>query len=57
MMTASWFREHVYQVVVPRSVADKKWCKILDGGDAKVLKPWDPMVSDLIGGIFGGSCD
>ena len=45
MMTGKWFREFVYQVVIPRSVADKKWSAVLDGGDAVVLKPWDPMVS------------
>lgn len=45
MMTGDWFREFVYQVVIPRSVADKKWVKVLDEGEAVVLKPWDPMVS------------
>ncbi|RXK40742.1 hypothetical protein M231_01994 [Tremella mesenterica] len=45
MMTAQWFREYVYQVVIPRSVADKKWTAVLEGGKAVVLKPWDPMVS------------
>ncbi|ORY23278.1 peptidase C1B, bleomycin hydrolase [Naematelia encephala] len=43
MMTAPWFKEYVYQVVVPRSIADKKWSAVFDGGDAVVLKPWDPM--------------
>lgn len=45
MMTADWFRENVFQVVVPRSVVDSKWSKVLDGGKAVVLAPWDPMVS------------
>jgi len=45
MMTADWFKEFVYQVVVPRSIADKRWNKVLDDGHATVLKPWDPMVS------------
>jgi bleomycin hydrolase len=45
MMTADWFREFVYQVVVPRSIADKRWNKVLDDGHATVFKPWDPMVS------------
>ena len=48
MMTADWFREFVYQVVVPRSIADKRWNKVLDDGHATVLKPWDPMVSGEI---------
>ncbi|KAK4685454.1 bleomycin hydrolase, partial [Tremellales sp. Uapishka_1] len=47
MMTAPWFREYVYQVVVPRSIVDKKWGEVLDGGRAVVLKPWDPMVSSV----------
>jgi len=46
MMTADWFRENVFQVVIPRSVVDSKWTKVLDGGNAVVLPPWDPMVSD-----------
>ena len=45
MMTADWFREFVYQVVVPRSITDKRWTKVLDDGHPTVLKPWDPMVS------------
>jgi bleomycin hydrolase len=45
MMTADWFKEFVYQVVVPRSIADKRWTKVLNDGHATVLKPWDPMVS------------
>ena len=44
MMTADWFKENVFQVVVPRSVADPKWTKVLDGGDMVHLAPWDPMV-------------
>lgn len=47
MMTADWFREYVYQVVIPRTIADPRWTKVLDHGDATVLKPWDPMVSLL----------
>jgi len=44
MMTSNWFKEYVYQVVVPRSIAPDKYSKILDAGQAVVLKPWDPMV-------------
>ncbi|ORX34978.1 peptidase C1B, bleomycin hydrolase [Kockovaella imperatae] len=47
MMTASWFREYVYQVVIPRSVADKRWTAVYDAGNPTVLKPWDPMVSPI----------
>ncbi|WVF69407.1 hypothetical protein IAT40_004184 [Kwoniella sp. CBS 6097] len=42
MMSGAWFREYVFQVVVPRSIVDKKWSDIL-GSDAQMLKPWDPM--------------
>lgn len=45
MMTGDWFKEYVYQVVVPRSIAEKKWVDVLDEGKAVVLRPWDPMVS------------
>ncbi|KAJ9120211.1 hypothetical protein QFC22_003111 [Naganishia vaughanmartiniae] len=43
MMTADWFREFVYQVVIPSKLAEKKYVKILEGGQAKVLPAWDPM--------------
>lgn len=42
MMSADWFREYVYQVVVPRSIVDKKWVKVLDQ-EPLMLEPWDPM--------------
>jgi len=42
MMSADWFREWVYQVVVPRSVVDKKWSKVLEQ-EPTWLEPWDPM--------------
>lgn len=45
MMTSAWFKEHVFQVVVPSSVAEKKWVDIFKGGNAVVLPAWDPMVS------------
>jgi bleomycin hydrolase len=48
MMTADWFRENVFQVVIPRSVVDSKWTKVLDGGKAVVLPPWDPMVGGAL---------
>lgn len=60
VMTAKWFDEYVplysssyissmffrfvYQVVVPRELADKDLVAVLDGGDASVLPAWDPMV-------------
>ncbi|KAJ9097809.1 hypothetical protein QFC19_006677 [Naganishia cerealis] len=43
MMTADWFREFVYQVVIPKKLADSKYVKILESGEAKVLPAWDPM--------------
>jgi hypothetical protein len=45
MMTADWFKENVFQVVIPRSVVDAEWTKVLDAGNPVVLPPWDPMVS------------
>jgi bleomycin hydrolase len=42
MGTADWFREYVYQVVIPRSVAETKWVEVLDQEPAE-LEPWDPM--------------
>ncbi|WWD18257.1 hypothetical protein CI109_102707 [Kwoniella shandongensis] len=44
MMTAAWFREYVFQVVVPKSIVDSKWSDLLNT-EATTLKPWDPMVS------------
>jgi len=45
VMTAKWFDEFVYQVVVPHELADKDLVAVLDGGDASVLPAWDPMGS------------
>lgn len=33
----------VYQVVIPKKLADSKYVKIFEGGEAKVLPAWDPM--------------
>ncbi|OCF76379.1 hypothetical protein I204_02074 [Kwoniella mangroviensis CBS 8886] len=44
MMTAEWFREYVFQVVVPKSIVDKKWSDVLNK-EPVMLNPWDPMVS------------
>jgi bleomycin hydrolase len=35
----------VYQVVVPRALADKDLTDVFDKGEKVVLPPWDPMVS------------
>jgi len=43
VMTDDWFNEYVYQVVVPKSLAPKELIAIYEGGNAKVLPPWDPM--------------
>lgn len=45
MMTSEWFREHVFQVVVPRGLAEKRWVEVLDKGGAVRLDAWDPMGS------------
>ncbi|CAK9785964.1 peptidase C1B, bleomycin hydrolase [Cutaneotrichosporon oleaginosum] len=42
MMSAEWFREFVYQVVVPRSIVDKKWAAVLEQKPIE-FEPWDPM--------------
>jgi len=34
----------VYQVVIPRQLADRDLLKIFDSGEKVVLPPWDPMV-------------
>jgi bleomycin hydrolase len=47
IMTADWFREFVYQVVVPRGITDKRWTEVLDDGNPTVLKPWDPIATPL----------
>lgn len=43
LMTADWFRENVYQVVVPRTVAERKWVEVWDKGEVVYLEPWDAM--------------
>lgn len=43
LMTAEWFRQYVYQVVVPKKLAEKKSVEILEGGNPVVLPSWDPM--------------
>ncbi|KAJ3733661.1 peptidase C1B, bleomycin hydrolase [Lentinula guzmanii] len=43
VMTDDWFNEFVYQVVVPKSLAPKDLVAVFEGGNAKVLPPWDPM--------------
>lgn len=45
MMTADWFKENVFQVVTPRSLAEKKWVEVLDKGEMIGLDAWDPMGS------------
>ncbi|WVQ96907.1 hypothetical protein IAU59_004015 [Kwoniella sp. CBS 9459] len=42
MMSAAWFREYVFQVVVPKSIVEKRWSHVLET-EAHMLKPWDPM--------------
>ncbi|KAJ3823134.1 peptidase C1B bleomycin hydrolase [Lentinula raphanica] len=43
VMTDDWFNEFVYQVVVPKSLAPKDLVAVFEGGNARVLPPWDPM--------------
>ena len=44
VMSGEWFRENVFQVVISKSLADKRWVDVLEGGKATVLKVWDMMV-------------
>jgi bleomycin hydrolase len=39
----------VYQVVVPKGLADKDLLEVFEKGEKVVLPPWDPMVSFLLG--------
>lgn len=49
MATKDWFRENTFQVVVPRSLVDKKLAALFDGKEVTELEPWDPMVNaDLL---------
>jgi bleomycin hydrolase len=43
VMTADWFREHVFSVVVQRGQAEKMWIDILDEGETVMLDPWDVL--------------
>lgn len=43
VMADEWFREHVYQVVVPRGLADEKWVKVLDAGNPVEWETWEPL--------------
>lgn len=45
VMTDAWFEEFVYQVVVPKQLADKRLLAVYESGEKTVLPPWDPMVS------------
>lgn len=44
VMTASWFEEHMYQVVVPKSILSADHLAVLDQ-EPIVLPVWDPMGS------------
>ncbi|KAJ7098554.1 peptidase C1B, bleomycin hydrolase [Mycena belliarum] len=43
MMTADWFREFAFQVVVPPKFIPKELLKVFEAGNAQVLDAWDPM--------------
>lgn len=45
VMSAEWFDEFVYQVVVHRSFATKELVKVFESGEKTVLPAWDPMGS------------
>jgi bleomycin hydrolase len=43
MMTADWFNEYTYQVVIPKKLSAHKYVEILESGKAEILPAWDPM--------------
>ena len=45
LMTAQWFRDNVYQVVLPRQTVGKEWLKVWDEEEVRVLEVWDAMGS------------
>lgn len=45
LMTAEWFRDNVYQVVLPRQTVGKEWLKVWDEEEVRVLEVWDAMGS------------
>ncbi|KAF8583880.1 bleomycin hydrolase [Ramaria rubella] len=47
VMSDSWFDEFVYQVVVPKQLADKDLLKVFQSDEKVVLPPWDPMVCSI----------
>jgi bleomycin hydrolase len=50
LMTDQWFDEYVYQVVCHFDDAPKALVEVFKGGNAIVLKAWDPMVQQFGGG-------
>ncbi|TFK54260.1 peptidase C1B bleomycin hydrolase [Heliocybe sulcata] len=43
VMTDKWFEQFVYQVVVPKALAQRELVKVYEGGNPVVLPHWDPM--------------
>ncbi|EJU04279.1 peptidase C1B bleomycin hydrolase [Dacryopinax primogenitus] len=43
VMTDAWFDEYVYQVVVPKALADLDLVKIFEKGEKHMYPAWDPM--------------
>ncbi|KZO98930.1 peptidase C1B, bleomycin hydrolase [Calocera viscosa TUFC12733] len=43
VMTDSWFDEYVYQVVVPKALADADLVTIFEKGEKNIYPAWDPM--------------
>ncbi len=44
-ITDDWFDQYVYQVVVDRRYLTDEERSVMDGAEAIVLAPWDPMGS------------
>lgn len=42
-MTADWFKEFVFEIVVDKSIVPKDVLDVFDDPNPIVLPPWDPM--------------
>ena len=41
-MTREWFKEHVFQIVVDKSICPQSVLDVM-GSEPRVLPPWDPI--------------
>lgn len=43
VMSSKWFNEYVFQVVIPKRLAQREWTDILVTEVATMLRPWDAV--------------